>query len=85
MPAFQTRPERVEAVQIRRGEHPGELADAVTAGRVLYVGDGRVIVATATGAAVAFPGDWIVIRPGHNLSVYTAEEFKRRYTRVEEQ
>jgi len=57
---FRKKPIIIEAVQLRAGEHPGELADAVIAGVVRYAEDGSVLIQTLEGVMQAFPGDWII-------------------------
>jgi hypothetical protein len=57
---FRKKPVVIDAVQIRAGEQPVELAGDVAAGRLLYAEDGCAVIVTLEGDMTARPGDWII-------------------------
>lgn len=60
MPQYTKKPVTIEAVQLKAGEQPSELAADVASGRVRYVEDGTALIDTLEGSMIARPGDWII-------------------------
>ena len=84
MPMFRKKPVVIEAIQLRGGEAPGELAGDVIAGRVRYTEDGCVLIMTLEGSMRADPGDWIIRGVKGELYPCKPDVFAATYEPVED-
>lgn len=82
MPKFRKKPVVIEAVQIRAGEQPYELAQAVIDGVVRYTEDGTVLIKTLEGVMSASPGDWIIKGVAGELYPCKPDIFEKTYEAV---
>ena len=76
---YRIKPVVVEAVQLRFGEHPMELAGDVLAGTVRYCGDGSALIKTLEGVMVAEIGDWIIRGVNGELYPCKPDIFEKTY------
>ena len=60
MQRYRKKPVVIEAVQLRAGERPAGLDEAVATGDVVWVEDGTAMISTLEGTMIARPGDFII-------------------------
>ncbi|MFD2248884.1 hypothetical protein FHS82_000993 [Pseudochelatococcus lubricantis] len=82
MPKFRKKPVVIEAVQLRPGEEPYELSQAVVNGVVRYTEDGSVLIKTLEGVMSASPGDWIIRGVNGELYPCKPDIFEKTYEAV---
>lgn len=81
---FRKKPVVIEAVQLRLGEQPHELAGDVSAGRCRYTEEGTLLISTLEGAMEARHGDWVIRGVKGELYPCRPDIFAATYESVDE-